>query len=95
MPEAVSNTSTTVVTANTVTGDDRDGEMPFGRIIDAVQMVDVPVLINLGGSALTDDVQTAVAGYDQLLIRTNVDDSAHAAAPAVARSLLAYRARGS
>ncbi|MGY4103599.1 carbohydrate kinase family protein [Nocardia sp. R16R-3T] len=59
------------------------------RVIVAARAANVPLLINLGGSPLSDDVRQAVAGYDKLLIQTNVDDGDHAEAPVVARSLLA------
>ncbi|MFF0493639.1 carbohydrate kinase family protein [Nocardia sp. NPDC004068] len=62
------------------------------RVIEATRAAQVPVLVNLGGSPLSDGIRSAAAGYEKLLIQTNVDDSAHAEAFTVARSLLAETA---
>ncbi|MGW5376448.1 carbohydrate kinase family protein [Nocardia sp. NPDC003999] len=59
------------------------------RVITAARAADAPLLINLGGSPLSDGIRSAAAGYEKLLVQTNVDDSAHAEAFTVARSLLA------
>ncbi|MBF6216354.1 hypothetical protein IU487_35795 [Nocardia puris] len=59
------------------------------RVIEAARAAQVPVLVNLGGSPLSDGVHRAAAGYEKLLVQTNVDDSAHTEAFTVARSLLA------
>ncbi|WP_280254905.1 carbohydrate kinase family protein [Nocardia wallacei] len=58
------------------------------RVITAARAANVPLLINLGGSPLSDEVRGIVTGYEKLHIQTNVDDGNHAEAPAVARSLL-------
>ncbi|WP_433622087.1 PfkB family carbohydrate kinase [Nocardia sp. CA-120079] len=58
------------------------------RVIEAARAAQVPVLVNLGGSPLSDGLRSAAAGYEKLLVQTNVDDSAHAEAFTVARSLL-------
>ncbi|WP_433578557.1 carbohydrate kinase family protein [Nocardia brasiliensis] len=58
------------------------------RVIATARTASVPLLINLGGSPLSTAVQSAVAGYEKLLIQTNVDDDAHTDTPAVAKSLL-------
>ncbi|MQY26106.1 carbohydrate kinase family protein [Nocardia aurantia] len=59
------------------------------RVVAAARAANTPVLINLGGSPLSDGVRQAVAGYEKLLLQTNVDDDDHAEAPVVARTLLA------
>jgi len=59
------------------------------RAIEAGRAAEVPMLLNLGGSDLSEAVAAALRGYPNLVIQTNVDDTAHAEAPAVARSLLA------
>ncbi|WP_216896125.1 carbohydrate kinase family protein [Nocardia alni] len=59
------------------------------RVIGAGSAAEVPMLLNLGGSDLSEAVTLAVHNYPHLLIQTNVDDAEHAAAPALARSLLA------
>ncbi|WP_280511888.1 carbohydrate kinase family protein [Nocardia farcinica] len=58
------------------------------RVIEAGRAAEVPMLLNLGGSELSQAVASAIRGCSQLVIQTNVDDAAHAAAPEVARSLL-------
>lgn len=58
------------------------------RAIEVARTADVPLLINLGGSPLSDAIQAAAAGYDKLLVQTNVDDGDHADATTEARSLL-------
>ncbi|MGV9725654.1 MULTISPECIES: carbohydrate kinase family protein [Nocardia] len=59
------------------------------RVMEAARAAQVPVLVNLGGSPLSGGIRSAAAGYEKLLVQTNVDDSAHAEAFTVARSLLA------
>ncbi|WP_024805586.1 carbohydrate kinase family protein [Nocardia sp. BMG51109] len=59
------------------------------RVIDAGRTTEVPMLLNLGGSDLSESVATALRGHPHLLIQTNVDDTAHEESPALARSLLA------
>ncbi|CAM4362844.1 PfkB family carbohydrate kinase [Nocardia ninae] len=59
------------------------------RVIDAGRTAEVPMLLNLGGSDLSEAVTVAVAGYPHLLIQTNVDDADHLEAPGIAKSLLA------
>ncbi|WP_433194334.1 carbohydrate kinase family protein [Nocardia sp. CA-107356] len=59
------------------------------RVIEAGRAAEVPMLLNLGGSDLSEHVATAIRGYPHLFIQTNVDDVAHEEAPALARSLLA------
>ncbi|WP_406229526.1 carbohydrate kinase family protein [Nocardia sp. NBC_01009] len=59
------------------------------RVIDAGRVAEVPMLLNLGGSDLSESAADALRGYAHLLIQTNVDDAGHAQAPAVARRLLA------
>ncbi|WP_322761172.1 carbohydrate kinase family protein [Frankia sp. Cr2] len=63
-------------------------EAPAIRAIEAVRQVGIPMLVNLGGSALSPAVASAVRGYPGLIIQTNVDDAEHEAAPAVAGSLV-------
>ncbi|MCC3328874.1 carbohydrate kinase family protein [Nocardia abscessus] len=58
------------------------------RVIEAGRAVEVPMLLNLGGSELSQAMASAIRGCAGLVIQTNVDDAAHAAAPEVARSLL-------
>lgn len=58
------------------------------RAIQAARLADVPMLINLGGSALSPAVASAVRGYPGLIIQSNVDDTEHQIALAVAGSLL-------
>jgi len=58
------------------------------RVIEAGRAAEVPMLLNLGGSKLSQAMASAIRGCSQLVIQTNVDDAAHAAAPEVARSLL-------
>ncbi|MBF6298981.1 carbohydrate kinase family protein [Nocardia amamiensis] len=59
------------------------------RVIETARAAQVPVLVNLGGSPLSDGIRSAAAGYEKLLVQTNVDDRAHTEAFTVARSLLA------
>lgn len=58
------------------------------RVIETARSAGVPLLMNLGGSGLSAAVQSAAAGYDQLLVQTNVDDDEHDEAPVLARALL-------
>ncbi|WP_280248787.1 carbohydrate kinase family protein [Nocardia abscessus] len=58
------------------------------RVIEAGRAAKVPMLLNLGGSELSQAVASAIHGYAGLVIQSNVDDADHAAAPEVARSLL-------
>lgn len=58
------------------------------RVIEVACAAEVPLLLNLGGSVLSPEVAAAVRGYSGLLVQTNVDDTAHADAPALARSIL-------
>ncbi|WP_282777480.1 carbohydrate kinase family protein [Nocardia sp. CC201C] len=59
------------------------------RAIRAAKAVQVPLLLNLGGSPLSDRIRSAVAGHGQLLVQTNVNDDEHRDAPALASALLA------
>lgn len=59
------------------------------RVIEVTRAAAVPLLMNLGGSPLSAALHAAVAGYEKLLIQTNVDDGDHATAIDVASSLLA------
>ncbi|MGV9834273.1 carbohydrate kinase family protein [Nocardia niigatensis] len=47
----------------------------------------VPLLLNLGGSPLSEQVRQALADYPNLYIQTNVDDAEYATASAVAAEL--------
>ncbi|TCJ40109.1 carbohydrate kinase family protein [Parafrankia sp. BMG5.11] len=58
------------------------------RAIQAARLAGVPLLVNLGGSALSPAVAAAVQGYPGLVIQTNVDDAEHETAPAVAGALV-------
>lgn len=58
------------------------------RAIEAARLAGVPLLVNLGGSALSPAVAAAVRAYPGLVVQTNVDDSEYEIAPAVATSLL-------
>lgn len=57
------------------------------RVVRAVRAAGAPLLINLGGEPLTEMLRFEVAGYENLVIQTNVDDSAHLDAPDLARDL--------
>ncbi|MFI6367632.1 carbohydrate kinase family protein [Nocardia sp. NPDC050630] len=57
------------------------------RVIEAGHAAKLPLLLNLGGSNLSEPVAAAVAGYPHLFIQTNVDDAEHLEAPAVAATL--------
>ncbi|MEX5633870.1 carbohydrate kinase family protein [Parafrankia sp. FMc2] len=58
------------------------------RAIHAARTAGVPLLVNLGGSVLSPAVASAVQGYPDLIIQTNVDDTEHEAAPAMAGALV-------
>ncbi|WP_280312677.1 carbohydrate kinase family protein [Nocardia abscessus] len=58
------------------------------QVIEAGRAAGVPMLLNLGGSELSQAVASAIHGCSQLVIQTNVDDAEHAAAPETAKSLL-------
>ncbi len=58
------------------------------RVIEAGRTAEVSMLLNLGGSKLSEHVKRALDGYDNLHIQTNVDDVDHKRAPALAASLL-------
>ncbi|KDA44527.1 carbohydrate kinase family protein [Frankia sp. BMG5.23] len=58
------------------------------RAIQAARQAGVPLLVNLGGSALSPAVAAAVQGCSRLIIQTNVDDAEHETAPAVAGALV-------
>jgi sugar/nucleoside kinase (ribokinase family) len=58
------------------------------RAVRAARAAGVPVLVNLGGSALSPPVASAIRGCHDVVIQTNVDDTEHEAAPTVAASLL-------
>ncbi|WP_239310683.1 carbohydrate kinase family protein [Frankia sp. Cj3] len=58
------------------------------RAVHAARTAGVPMLLNLGGSALSSAVTAAIRGCPDILIQTNVDDVEHEAAPAMAASLL-------
>ncbi len=57
------------------------------QVIEAGRAAGVPMLLNLGGSELSQAMASAIRGCSQAVIQTNVDDAAHAAAPEAARSL--------
>lgn len=59
------------------------------RVIDAGRAAEVPLLLNLGGSDLSEAVAAAVAGYPRLLIQTNIDDTDHRRASSIGQSLQA------
>lgn len=50
-------------------------ETPAVRATHAARAAGVPLLLNLGGSALSDAVVTAVRGHPRLVVQTNVDDA--------------------
>ncbi|RMI33575.1 carbohydrate kinase family protein [Nocardia stercoris] len=56
--------------------------------IRAGKAANVPLLLNLGGSALSEPVRQTVTGYPKLLIQTNVDDDEYGSASVVAADLL-------
>ncbi|WP_199195852.1 carbohydrate kinase family protein [Nocardia sp. MDA0666] len=58
------------------------------RAIAAARRAGIPILLNLGGSSLAEPTAAAIAGYPRLLVQTNVDDSDHLEAVAVATALL-------
>ena len=64
-------------------------EAPAVRAIQAARTAGVPLLLNLGGSPLSDAVATAVRGHPRLVVQTNVDDAAHQEAPQLAAELRA------
>lgn len=57
------------------------------RVIEAGRAAEVPMLLNLGGSDLSEPIATAIRGYPHLLIQTNVDDAEYLEARALAASL--------
>ncbi|MBF6546964.1 carbohydrate kinase family protein [Nocardia brasiliensis] len=57
------------------------------RAIGAAQAVDVPVLVNLGGSPLSQAMRSAAAGHSNLILQTNADDADHLDTPHIAESL--------
>ena len=62
-------------------------EAPAVRAIQAARTAGAPLMLNLGGSALSAAVATAVRGYPRLIVQTNVDDAAHRDAPQLAATL--------
>jgi sugar/nucleoside kinase (ribokinase family) len=64
-------------------------EAPAVRAVGAVRSSDVPLLLNLGGSALSAAVADALRGCAFLVVQTSVDEAAFADAPQVAESILA------
>src|SRR5450755_301183 len=62
-------------------------ETPAVRAIQAARTAGVPLLVNLGGSPLSDAVATAVHDYPRLVVQTNVDDAAYQDAPQRAAEL--------
>ncbi|MEU0870592.1 MULTISPECIES: PfkB family carbohydrate kinase [Nocardia] len=58
------------------------------RVVRAARNHGARLLVNLGGTPLSDTLRVELAGYANLLIQTNVDDSSHRDAPIVARKLL-------
>ncbi|QLY30402.1 carbohydrate kinase family protein [Nocardia huaxiensis] len=58
------------------------------RVIDVGCAAQVPMLLNLGGSALSERMAPVLAGNPNLLLQTNVDDINHREAPGIARTLL-------
>jgi sugar/nucleoside kinase (ribokinase family) len=62
-------------------------ETPAVRAIQAARTAGVPLLVNLGGSPLSDAMATAVNGYPRLVVQTNVDDAAYQHAPQRAAEL--------
>ncbi|WP_280200576.1 carbohydrate kinase family protein [Nocardia cyriacigeorgica] len=64
-------------------------EVAAVRVITVARAAGVPLLINLGGSPLSDGIRSAVAGYEKLLVQTNVSDAEHDDVPFQASSLLA------
>src|SRR6266851_3329593 len=64
-------------------------EAPAVRAIRVARAVGVPLLINLGGSPLSDAMATAVRGHPRLVVQTNVDDVAYQEAPQLAAELRA------
>ncbi|MFI6168942.1 carbohydrate kinase family protein [Nocardia sp. NPDC051052] len=64
-------------------------EVAAARAVEAGAAAEVPIFLNLGGSELSPAVAAALHGCSNLIVQTNVDDDAHAEAPALARHLLA------
>ena len=62
-------------------------EAPAIRAIQAARTAGVPLLVNLGGSPLSDAVATAIRGHPRLVVQTNVDDAAYQNAPQRAAAL--------
>ncbi|WP_280410285.1 carbohydrate kinase family protein [Nocardia brasiliensis] len=57
------------------------------RAIRAAQAAEVPVLVNLGGSPLSQSMRSAAAGYSKFILQTNADDADYFEAPRIAESL--------
>ncbi|WP_067694449.1 carbohydrate kinase family protein [Nocardia jejuensis] len=60
------------------------------RVIRATRAGGTPLLLNLGGSPLSDALQLELRNHENLLIQTNVDDAARYDASELARQLLAH-----
>jgi sugar/nucleoside kinase (ribokinase family) len=64
-------------------------EAPAVRAVQAARTAGVPLLLNLGGSPLSDAIAAAVRSHPRLVVQTNVDDAAHKEAPQLAAELRA------
>ncbi|WP_458688764.1 carbohydrate kinase family protein [Nocardia tengchongensis] len=58
------------------------------RVIRASRVCGTELLVNLGGSPLSEALRVELAGYRNLIIQTNVDDESRSDVPAVTRRLL-------
>ncbi|MET8425455.1 PfkB family carbohydrate kinase [Nocardia sp. NPDC004860] len=58
------------------------------RVVRAARDCGTELLVNLGGSPLSDALCLELAGYRNLIIQTNVDDGSRSDVPAVTRQLL-------
>jgi sugar/nucleoside kinase (ribokinase family) len=67
-------------------------EAPAVRAIHAIRAAGTPLLLNLGGSALSPAVAGAVRECPGLVVQTNIDDAAHRDGPPLAAALQAATA---
>jgi sugar/nucleoside kinase (ribokinase family) len=63
-------------------------QAPAARAVCAARTVDVPLLLNLGGSPLSPDIADAACGHPRLIVQTNVDDDDFAEADRIAPPIL-------
>ncbi|GAB4588986.1 carbohydrate kinase family protein [Nocardia sp. IFM 10818] len=58
------------------------------RVVRAARDCGTELLVNLGGSPLSNALRTELIGYRNLIIQTNVDDESRSSVPTVTRRLL-------